>query len=625
MQSLLLALPVSLAIIIVVTAFGRKITSLLRVEAASPTESGIFALGIGLGTLSYLVLCSGLLKLLYPLTFIVILALIAMVSLKEIRKILSEMLEAARSFAGTRLSAGDSVLTLGAVMLGGLALIAALSPPTGADWDGLSYHLAVPKIYLAHHAIHYIPFTSHSNFPFLTEMLYTVGLAFGSAGVAKLFHFWMYIGTAAAILSLCKRHLTALAGKAGSLIFMSAPVVFSEAGLAYADITMGFYILLATYALLNWEQTRSRGWIAACALLCGFALGTKILVVIPIAVFCAWILIVEGRECGWRKGFSLACILGISSLVIGSPWYIKAWIYTGNPVYPFMYGIFGGKLWTAQLAADYVKEQTSFGMGKSIPQLFMSPWNLLANAIRFFNLPDPKHPNFFAMIGPAFLGLIPIPFVVSRLNKAFLRISAVAMVFFISWFFLMQHSRYLIAALPLFAIMAGWGIDSASCRFSFGRYVANGFLGFTVAVTLLFGVLLDTTVSKPLTGMMTTDEYLSDTLDVFDAESYINRELPQSAKIVLFDETRGFYLDREYIWGNPQHHAMIPWPAIHSGKQMIDWFTGHGYTHFLVNWKFAGQDELHKTLMGQAISENLMQEVHSSHGVSVYELKNGKK
>jgi hypothetical protein len=623
-MQLLLALPISIAIILISVGFGRRFLSILRVETCSPVERSVFGMGLGFGTLSYLVLAAGLLRILYPITLAVILAVMAILSVKEMWGILAEIGGWFRSKARTRPSAGDASIVLGAVLLGVLALICALAPPSGSDWDGLSYHLAVPKIYLAHHAIHFIPFTSHSNFPFLTEMLYTVGLAFGSTGVAKLFHFAMYIGTGLGILSLGRRHLTPLAGKAGALIFLSAPVVFSEAGLAYADITMGFYILLATYAILNWEETRSRRWLTASAILCGFALGTKVLVAIPIVILCAWVLIVESRECGWRRGMQLSFLLGLGAIVVGSPWYIKSWIYTGNPVYPFMYNVFGGKLWTAQLAADYNREQTSFGMGKGLFQLFMLPWNLVANGIRFFNLPDAKHPNFFAMVGPSFVGLIPVAFLAGRLNKALIRISIMAVIFFVACFFLMQHSRYLIAVLPLFSLMAGVGVEAANRKFSFGKYVANGFVAFTVLLTIFFGFIIMGSVSGTLTGVTTAEEYLSDSLDVYDAESFINSELPQNARVVLFDETRGFYLNREYIWGNPQHHAMIPWSTFHNGAEMVDWFAKNGYTHFLVNWKFAGPDDLHKYIKAQTSSGNLM-EVHSSHGVSVYELRNGKK
>src|SRR5262249_59244762 len=79
-------------------------------------------------------------------------------------------------------------LVLFCVTLALLTLVPALAPPTDLDWDGLSYHLAAPKLYLRHERLDFIAYDSHTNFPFTVEMLYTLGLGWGDAGAAKLFH-----------------------------------------------------------------------------------------------------------------------------------------------------------------------------------------------------------------------------------------------------------------------------------------------------------------------------------------------------------------------------------------------------------------------------------------------------
>src|SRR5205823_3823427 len=83
----------------------------------------------------------------------------------------------------------------------------ALAPPADLDWDGLSYNLAAPKVYLRDHRIHFIAYDSHTNFPFTVEMLYTLGLAWGGAVAAKLFHWSMAWLTALAVGAWVQRHL----------------------------------------------------------------------------------------------------------------------------------------------------------------------------------------------------------------------------------------------------------------------------------------------------------------------------------------------------------------------------------------------------------------------------------
>ncbi len=46
------------------------------------------------------------------------------------------------------------------------------------DFDTVSYHFAVPKLYIKAHSIFYIPYIQQSNFPFFSEMLYLIGLLF---------------------------------------------------------------------------------------------------------------------------------------------------------------------------------------------------------------------------------------------------------------------------------------------------------------------------------------------------------------------------------------------------------------------------------------------------------------
>ncbi|HEY3297912.1 MAG TPA: glycosyltransferase family 39 protein, partial [Armatimonadota bacterium] len=300
----LLALPISIVFLLVIVGFGRKLLSLMRLDASSRAETSVFGLAIGLGVTAYAVLVVGLLRQLHSYVLLGLIAAMGIVSFGEIRTMLRECVSGLRENSGSTLNWADGLIALSCAALCGLALINVLAPPTSMDWDGLSYHLSDPKLYLSHNAVYYIHFTSHSNFPFLTEMLYTIGLSIGSTGVAKFFHFSMYIGTALALYALCRRHMNPSVGKIAALLYMSTPVVFYEAGIAYADLTMGFYILLAVHAMLNWQETKAKSWLVLCSVMCGFALGTKVFTAVPIVVICSIILASSGREGRWGKGLA---------------------------------------------------------------------------------------------------------------------------------------------------------------------------------------------------------------------------------------------------------------------------------------------------------------------------------
>ncbi|MHB1001384.1 MAG: ArnT family glycosyltransferase [Armatimonadota bacterium] len=618
----LLAIPIIIPFILISMAFGRMVLTLLGVKSASPTEHSIFGLGIGLGTMAYLILASGLAGILYSWTFILIPILMLTVSIKETIRLIREVTASAREQAKSKLKPAESFVILGMVALGALAIIPALAPSSGLDWDGLAYHLAIPKLYLAKHSIHYVPFISHSNFPFLTEMLYTIGVAFGSTGIAKLFHYTMYIGTAVAIYSLCARHLNSFIGRISVLIFMSVPVIMWEAGVAYTDLSTALYITLAIYAVLNWEKTNSTPWLVVCGIMGGFALGTKVLAGVPIVLLCVWILLASGVSKEWGRGFKLAFCVGIISLLVGSPWYIKSYLYTGNPFYPFLYNIFGGKYWSQGAADAYRGSQLAFGMGREFTKLIMAPWNLVAKGVYFFDIPNPANPKVWGLIGPAFLGLIPVYILNAGKNKTILKIGILSAVFVLSWFILMQYSRYMITIIPMLCIIAAAGVDIANRKFGMAKFVVNGFVAICVTISIITGLVFSLGTSEAAFGTVSDKEYLSKTLDVYDTETYINDNLTEDARIAIFDEVRGFYLDREYIWANPGHHEMIPWSSFKSGKEMVDYFLKENYRYAMINWNTANENDLHQRLIIDALSHGLFQEIYASKNVAVYELRN---
>jgi len=619
MDNPLLALPISILLIIVSTAFGRKLLAVLRLKTDTGAESSVFGIGLGLGSVAYLVLGIGLAGRLHAWTLAALMGVVALASISEIGGVLRDLAQAIRRQAGAKLKLSNGSIAFAAVCFGALGLVSALAPPSGLDWDGLAYHLAVPKMYLARHSIFYVPFMSHSNFPFLTEMLYTIGLSFGSVSVAKLFHFSMYIASAAAVYCLCRRHLSPLAGGVGALLFMSVPVVFWEAGSAYTDIATALYMILAVYAVLNWEETDRASWLVLAGLMSGFALGTKVLATVPIAAMCVWVLVASGFSRRWGRGIRLSLLLGCIAILVGSPWYIKSYVYTGNPVYPFLYDIFGGKYWSQGAAEVYRGAQLQFGMGRGLREFLMLPWNLTMNGVFFFDEPDPMRPKLFSLIGAAFIGLIPLQILGGSRNKSILRIGFVCAVFIVAWFALMQQARYLIPILPLLCVVAAWSVDIANTRWRVARHAVNGFVALCVVLSFVTSVAVALVGARAAVGLEPRDEYLSRTLDVYDTESFINDCTSPEARVVLFDEVRGFYLDREYIWGNPGHHEMIPWSSFRTGPDMVRYFEKSGFTHALVNWQYAGKDFVHETLIGESLADGRMREVYASNGVSVYE------
>ncbi|MCL6519317.1 MAG: glycosyltransferase family 39 protein [Armatimonadetes bacterium] len=616
---LLTALPISIVILLIAISFGRMLLKHLGIKASDDLECSIFATGLGLGVLAYLVLAVGLANILYAWVLVTLLLILAVASIKEMGAFIRIIYNQLR-MSGKKISALYVLILIAVVLMGGFVLISALAPPAFSDWDGLAYHLAVPKMYLKAHKIYYIPFISHSNFPFLIEMLYTIGLALGDIGVAKLFHFAMYITTAVGIFSLGRKYINSVAGFVGVLVFMSVPLCIWEAGIAYSDLSTALYVLLATYCVVNWEAKFERGWLILGGIMGGFALGTKVLAVVPVLALCLWVFVSACRMKGISEGIKSASILGAVLLLIAAPWYIKTFIYTGNPVYPFLYNIFGGKYWSAEAAQSYRQAQLEFGMGRGLLDFVLLPWNITMHGSKFY---DKGAPVLLGIIGPAFLGILGVQVFQRNISKVAIKLQLVAGAFIIAWFFLMQSARYMMGILPLLSIAVGAAVAKANTDWKITRHIVNMFVAGCILVGLYPAAVMGYWCGPVVFGLEPFEEYLSRSLDVYDAENFINTSTPRNSKIILYDEVRGFYLDRTYIWGNPGHHEMIPYRTFKTGDQLVDWLRSQGFTHALINWRFSslGSKASYQKLILQAIGSGRLAEAFSSNGVSVYEIK----
>jgi 4-amino-4-deoxy-L-arabinose transferase-like glycosyltransferase len=616
----LIAILSLLIVLLICSGLGRLILRLLAPKHLSDSEGLLFGVAFGLGAFSYLMMILGLTRLLYPHAALALLVVLALISLRGIRETVEAIASGMRAWKPSGITA-LAAIPLG--LLGLFALIGALAPPSVNDWDTLAYHFAVPALYVKWHAIKYVAFTSHSNLPFLTEMQYTLGLLFpvaGGAALAKLFHLAAGVLTVLTIYVTGKRHFSPLAGTVAALVFASIPLIGWEATAGYIDLSAALYISLAVLALLNhWEEGGGWGLLAAVSLGLAGATKTTTLMFIPMAV--VWLVYNDARR-GRSLGRGLAQAVGLAMLagLIASPWYIKSFVHTGNPVYPFMFSVFGGRNWSAHLADVYRASQMKFGVGSGFYSLLLVPWTLTMYSGSFFDWNV-----VFASIGPVFLVSLPM-FAAVRFGRTKLRMLAVFLAAsVIAWFYMTQQSRYLIPAMAVGAVAVGALVDELR-RFRVARIVLFAAIGIGVAFALCVNGYM---ASDEAQGLTDSDAYLVRTLDIYPACAYINENLPENAKVVLFADTRGFYCERDYMWGDEIHSTLIPYDRFSNAADMVRFLRGIGVTHALVNFGIGPMRSPNPPksalLVRQAVTEGLLElQFRSDEGrarnVAVYSL-----
>jgi hypothetical protein len=158
----------------------------------------------------------------------------------------------------------------------------------------------------------------------------------------------------------------------------------------------------------------------------------------------------------------------------------------------------------------------------------------------------------------------------------------------------MQYVRYVVPVLPALLLVGGEGAD----RFASVRPAVRWAACAAVAVQalLVFGSAGGQLLAGPRGGpgriVIATDAdardyYLRHQLSSYASEQWLNRSTPTDAGVVLFEEPRGFYLDRPYLWGNGLHSTYIPYPTFGTGRDMAEWFLAHGFRYALVNLQFS--------------------------------------
>jgi hypothetical protein len=475
-----------------------------------------------------------------------------------------------------------------------VVLIPALAPPSGSDWDSLAYHLAIPKLYLQHHGFYYIDFASHANFPFLVEMLYTPALAASfPSGWAKLVHYLYGMLLVLAVVMLTRRHFTAKAAPLAALAIAGMPLVMWEATTAYIDLATALYTVSAVYLLLEYFDKAELRSLIGCGVAAGLAASTKMTGLTLIPILGIWLLIDRwavvavlrrrhaGIEAGSETGhygrvFGHSLIFAGFALLVCSPWYIKTLIYTGNPVYPFFYSVFGGRDWTAELARNYSALQAHFGVGHDLASFLMLPFDLTFHSEKFYDTPG-------LFVGPILLVALPLLYFARYQSRKLLGLTLFFLAQIVVWFALTQQSRYLIPSFALLAVIIA-AIAYSDERFKLTRIA----LYFVFAATALFGVMTLVPlirIAEPVVfGHETQDAYLSRTLPIYPAEKWINRKTPDDAKIALFGDTRGFYLDRDYVWADPGHNVRFT-RDFASVDDFVAYLKGQGITHAMINFR----------------------------------------
>lgn len=390
---------VALLIFIAATALGARLLNWFKLaENFSPLEAIALACGMGLAALSTLTLLLGLAGWVSRWTLLATLTAMLASGAGPLPGLLRCAAREAEEFA-VKLSAP------GWVMLGLLAAAAALLAPAvfapPLDYDVLEYHLQLPREYLELGRVAFLPHNTFSGFPQGMEMLSYLALALTGCGetpgaaygvwLAQAVNFLFLPLTLAAVFLAVRRFSGARGaegGLAAACLVAACPLFISLPFVLYVELGMAAYAALALLCLA--EVGGARFWRVAA--LCGIFAGASccckytglIFVGAPAAV-AACCLAPAGTKL--RRRAAGAALCGLCCWFALSPWLIKNFHATGNPVYPLWNAALGVRGWSAEqesrFRAAHRPEYQRLGEATfSARELARSAWRLLVGGDR---------------------------------------------------------------------------------------------------------------------------------------------------------------------------------------------------------------------------------------------------
>ena len=441
-----------------------------------------------------------------------------------------------------------------------VVMILGLLPPTARD--ELTHHLALPRLYHKAGRILEVPFAPYSYYPMLLDMLYTPWIGWGWDFAPKLIHGLFGFLTALLLYSYLAGRLNALYGLLGAFVFLSTPAILRLSTWAYIDLGMVFYATASLLCLLRWleatqisrfeiRNSKLNRWLVLAGLSAGFALATKpnALLVLFVTLLLFLFALARQRGAGMIEATCRGLFFLLAALIPLSPWLVRNLLWTGNPLFPFLTGLFGGA--PADGAGVSVGPTSALGILVKRELLYgEGPWELAALPLRlFFSGRDDSAQYFDGVLNPILILFLPWSFKGKWMEEKWFFFFFALIYLLYALFLTDLRVRYILPIVPPLVILLVYAIHNVYLRIARPPLLYAAVL-FLLALNVLY-LWSHVRALAPfgyLSGRESRDSYLSRMLGEYPAIQFINQKLPQRAKIYfLFVGRRVYYCERDYF------------------------------------------------------------------------------
>ena len=351
-----------------------------------------------------------------------------------------------------------AVVAVAALALAWQLVVGLVLPPFA--FDALTYHLTIAASWIQAENVDPSALSlCCAYYPANPELIFAWPMTLlGGDGLVDTVQFGFLALGALAVAGLARSAGLPRSGAAAAAgLFVATPVVLLQAPTNYADVLVAACALAGLHALTRFMLTGERPRLVVAGLAAGLLLGTKGTGIVWAAALglAALVLVValarRGRvspraATGGLAAFAVAC------LALGSYWYARNWIETGNPAYPFRVEAAGVEAFDGPFRVDDVLTQPDAGADEPWPAAIVRSW---ASDLDFWNQGSYDYQQRSGGLGPlwpwlALPLLVPVTVaLVRRRSPALVAVTTVGLVLLVqpyAWW-----SRFTI---PLMAIGA---------------------------------------------------------------------------------------------------------------------------------------------------------------------------
>lgn len=441
-------------------------------------------------------------------------------------------------------------------------ILTSLSPVT--DGDALCYHLQVPKVFLAWGAVGFDPDLHETVYPLGVEALYALALAFRGPVACRLIQVALGAMLALNVMALARPALGSRARWAAAVTLL-VPAVSNGMGAPLNDVALAAFGMASLHALMRWRE--EPGWRNAVmtGMLGGFAIGVKY----PALVWVGLLgMVMAWWSCCRQSRRHVIDLLpfALAVLFAGGWWYLRAALWTGNPVYPFFRHTFGGH--GLDVVLNPIKRP-----------LDVTFWNMLT-ALGPMTLDPERFDSVAHQFGPAFLLFLPGLFLLRPPRR-------VAGLVGLGWLFLTvcltqrQSMRFLLIAVGPMAVGVAWVAAELRRR--------EGLASRVVLVALLAVLLFEAGIAarrsrhglEVVLGRESAESFLSRREPTVVVGQWIDASLPRNAHLIGQDH-RGYYIPRPYTMELAHRRRTGLASGAEPASVTIERMRASGFTHLLL-------------------------------------------